>query len=353
MSKMLKTQTLQNNKYPTKVYGYTSDPKDTRDFLNLEILNITLRLSDKCNFSCKYCSYYDNTKKHIKFETLKEILNTLMEVSTYPDIPPYKKINWYIHGGEPTVYPHFVEAMLHILNSNKIENEIEVQTNSSFKNLNKFKPFIGKNIKFVCSYQNHQNNPEQFKKFCSFLLENNLFAGTDLILENFGTENEQENIIEIYDWLIEQKYKYNLPFNVQTNTVDGISLDTLPNIYKERFSNKKHSELIKVEYNDGSEDIHDYDTFTSTGKNTFKLMKCNVGLQSIIVDTTEPEIKLYKCFSDILYDKQKPYLKLKPEEFNIQRIKNIFKQTICIHPKCICEIFIPKSSMKNKVKQCI
>ena len=45
-----------------KVYGYTTDPKDPRDFLNTSILNITLRLSDKCNFSCKYCNYYDNSK---------------------------------------------------------------------------------------------------------------------------------------------------------------------------------------------------------------------------------------------------------------------------------------------------
>lgn len=326
-----------------KVYGYTDHPDDTRDFLNLEILNITLRLSDKCNFSCKYCNYYDNSKKHIPLEDLKKIIDELHKVH-------YKKINWYIHGGEPTVYPNFIEAMLYILDSKEIENDIEVQTNSSYKNLDKFKPLIGKNIKFVCSYQNHQNNPEQFKRFCSFMLENGLFAGTDLILENFGTENEQENIIDIYDWLIEQKYKYNLPFNVQTNTVDGISLDTLPEIYKERFSNKKHSELIKVEYMNGTEEIFDYDTFTSTGKNTFKLMKCNVGLQSIIIDTTESEIKLYKCFSDILYDKKKPFLKLKPEEFNIQRIQSIFRQTICIHPKCICEIFVPKFSRKNKEK---
>ena len=326
-----------------KVYGYTDHPDDTRDFLNLEILNITLRLSDKCNFSCEYCNYYDNSKKHIPLEDLKKIIDELHKVH-------YKKINWYIHGGEPTVYPNFIEAMLYILDSKEIENDIEVQTNSSYKNLDKFKPLIGKNIKFVCSYQNHQNNPEQFKRFCSFMLENGLFAGTDLILENFGTENEQENIIDIYDWLIEQKYKYNLPFNVQTNTVDGVSLDTLPEIYKERFSNKNHSELIKIEYMDGTEEIHDYDTFTSTGKNTFKLMKCNVGLQSIIIDTTESEIKLYKCFSDILYDKKKPFLKLKPEEFNIQRIKSIFRQTVCIHPKCICEIFIPKFDRKNKEK---
>ena len=258
-----------------KVYGYTTDPKDTRDFLNTSILNITLRLSDKCNFSCEYCSYYDNSKKHIPFEDLKLIIQELHKIKKFN---AYKKINWYIHGGEPTVYPKFVEAMLYILDSKEIENEIEVQTNSSYKNLDKFQPLIGKNIKFVCSYQNHQNNPKQFKRFCSYMLENNLFAGTDIILENFGTPNEQENIIEIYDWLIEQKYKYNLPFNVQTNTVDGVSLEGLPESYRKKFSNKEHKELIKVEYQNGSEEIFDYDTFISNGKNSFKLMKCNVGL---------------------------------------------------------------------------
>ena len=328
-----------------KVYGYTTDPKDTRDFLNTSILNITLRLSDKCNFSCEYCSYYDNSKKHIPFEDLKLIIQELHKIKKFN---AYKKINWYIHGGEPTVYPKFVEAMLYILDSKEIENDIEVQTNSSYKNLDKFQPLIGKNIKFVCSYQNHQNNPKQFKRFCSYMLENNLFAGTDIILENFGTPNEQENIIEIYDWLIEQKYKYNLPFNVQTNTVDGVSLEGLPESYRKKFSNKEHKELIKVEYQNGSEEIFDYDTFISNGKNSFKLMKCNVGLQSIIIDTTTPIIKVYKCFSDILYNKNKPHLSLEIKDFTYNKLEKILKPTLCIHPKCICELFVPKFNLKIK-----
>mgnify|MGYP003602184143 FL=1 len=77
-------------------------------------------------------------------------------------------------------------------------------------------------------------------------------------------------------------------------------------------------------------------------------MKCNVGLQSIIIDTTTPIIKVYKCFSDILYNKNKPHLSLEIKDFTYNKLEKILKPTLCIHPKCICELFVPKFNLKIK-----
>lgn len=328
-----------------KVYGYINDPIDTRDFLNKRVLSITLRLSDRCNFSCNYCTYYDNSKKSIEFDKLKIVLEDI--IKNISGTNKYDSINWYIHGGEPTVYPKFIEAMLYISSTQQEYNlkyDIEIQTNSSFKKLEKFAPLIGKNIKFVCSYQHHQNTPEQFKSFCTFMLKNKMFAGVDLILEN----KDPDKIIEIYYWLEAQKEIYNISYNIQTNTVDGVSFDKIDPKYQ-IFKNKKISEQILVEYQNGKKEIFDYDVFSTNGMNNFKLMKCQVGRQSIIMDVTYSDtVKFYKCFSDILYTKNKPFLELPLDKFNgIHLIKHL-KPTLCIHPKCICEIFIPKYDRKLK-----
>lgn len=340
----------------TKVQGLPSNLYDTRDFANPRILNLTLRLSNNCNFNCHYCSYYDNSFKPISIENLEKFLAKLIQM--VKETNKYDKINWYIHGGEPTIYPDFIQAMLTIhdfQNYYNLDYEIEVQTNASYKKLEKLLPLKYINISFICSYQNHQNTPSQYKKFVSFVLEHNMMAGTDLILENFGTINEVENIKDIFSWLNTKRKEYNHFFNIQTNTVDGVSLNSINPKYKEFALNKKFSELLEITYEDGTAEAVDYDTFTSEGKNKFKLFKCNVGQNNLIIDTTiRDNIKIYKCFSDILYQKNKPDYKFEFKttslDKDIQNIKKLLKPVICIHPKCICEIQIPKSRrVKNDI----
>ena len=62
-----------------KVQGISLDERDTRDFLNERILNVTLRLSNNCNFTCEYCSYYDNKVKPIPVKELISFLYKFIE----------------------------------------------------------------------------------------------------------------------------------------------------------------------------------------------------------------------------------------------------------------------------------
>ena len=338
-----------------KVQGISLDERDTRDFLNERILNVTLRLSNNCNFTCKYCSYYDNKVKPIPVKELISFLYKFIESISFSG--KYDKINWYIHGGEPTIYPRFLETMLHIGACHDLFNldyEIEVQTNSSYKKYEHFAVLRNVKISFICSYQNHQNTKDQFLNFVSFMAEHNMLAGIDLILENFGTENEFENIEYIFNELRQLRETNNHYFNIQTNTIDGVSLDSIDSRYKTFALNKEYSELLEIEYTDGTKEIEDFDTFTSEGRNKFKLFKCNVGQNSLIIDTTDDlTIKVYKCFSDILYQKNKPDIKFIFNEeslaLDIGNIKKLLKPTICIHPKCICELQIPKQKLPKRI----
>ena len=69
------------------------------------------------------------------------------------------------------------------------------------KKLKKFKEIQNRNISFLCSYQNHQNNLTDFKLFIENLLNLNLLSGVDIMLENFNTPHEFINIKNLSDWL--------------------------------------------------------------------------------------------------------------------------------------------------------
>lgn len=353
------------------VTGTTNNPNDPRDFQNTRILNITLRLSNNCNFTCKYCGYYDNKIKPINKNQLESFIGKfILEIK---DSQNYDKINWYIHGGEPTIYPGFIDMMIFIGNIHKyltFDYEIEVQTNSSYKKLEDFKKFVDTNTKisFICSFQNHQNTIDQYRNFVRSMFKYNMMAGADIILENFGTEKEFENIEHIIQWLKDRKVEYrhlNPYFNIQTNTVDGISLDKINPKYKKIATNKEFSELVEITYKNGSKEVVDYDTFTSEGRNKFKLFKCNVGQNNLIIDVSDhKEVKVYKCFSDILYQKNKPDVRFQTEDLSLnsnltdnqpiyghlEKIIKLLKPTLCIHPKCICEIQIPKKKSYARTK---
>ena len=73
------------------------------------ILSVTLRLTKKCNFSCNYCMEYDNNFENISYELLKDFLINFIKL--IKETSHYDKIFWYIHGGEPTMYPNFFNLL--------------------------------------------------------------------------------------------------------------------------------------------------------------------------------------------------------------------------------------------------
>lgn len=323
------------------VSGLPTNEFDIRDFKNEKepVMEVTLRLSNNCNFQCEYCSYYDNSHKPNSIEFMKEIINQI--IKTYMN---YTKIVYYFHGGEPTIYPHFiklVEYIDHIHKSLNFSYKIEVQTNSTKIKDNFFKSLIGKNIYFVCSYQQHQNNIKTFKTFINYCIEYDMISGVDLILEEFETTDYIE-IINLYNWLVKLKIETNGRYSIQTNTVDG--KDT-PKEYYEIMDADEDKESLLITYNDSSTEKVNLDKFVSEQRNNFLFFNCNIGLNSIIIDTTiNNEVSVYKCFSDILYNKNKPSIKLIDSDIKnlSEKLLKLLKPCKCLYKKCICEIQVPK-----------
>lgn len=313
------------------------------------ILSVTLRLTKKCNFSCNYCMEYDNNFENISYELLKDFLINFIKL--IKETSHYDKIFWYIHGGEPTMYPNFFNLLIDLdayQNKYNLDYKIEIQTNGSYKKLKKFKEIQNRNISFLCSYQNHQNNLTDFKLFIENLLNLNLLSGVDIMLENFNTPHEFINIKNLSDWLKLKRLKLSKDFSIQYNTIDGISTKKLPIEYK--IFNNNFNENYEITFEENKIKIFNRLEVIDNQFNKFKMFKCEVGKNNLIFDIFKNYIDIYKCFSENVYNRNKPSYKLNLESnienFNIDLL-NLLKPTICNFNKCLCELHIPKKRIKK------
>jgi MoaA/NifB/PqqE/SkfB family radical SAM enzyme len=65
-------------------------------------LQCSLYLTDRCNLDCSYCTEYDNSKPHPKFEDLKVWIRKIRELGT---------MRIALVGGEPLLHPDVVEIV--------------------------------------------------------------------------------------------------------------------------------------------------------------------------------------------------------------------------------------------------
>lgn len=151
-------------------------PEEQRDE---EEFQVVIRPSTICNFSCSYCGYHGKETGGMEVDILTRICANLG--AWYKFDSGYKKIKFYLHGGEPTSYKHF-ETLIEALGS--FENHtIIVQTNGML--LSGLAPKAKKiftlikekniNIKFNVSFQWHQwntkNDPEMSMNHFEHLLQ--------------------------------------------------------------------------------------------------------------------------------------------------------------------------------------
>ena len=92
-------------------------------------ISIKIRLTNRCNFKCHYCTYRNNSEEFLKWDHLEKILNFIDSLNK-----DYFYI--YLHGGEPTIHPdfiRFIQAINNILTKKKINYFIYFDTNFTMK----------------------------------------------------------------------------------------------------------------------------------------------------------------------------------------------------------------------------
>lgn len=290
---------------------------------NEKEITVTLRLTNNCNFKCKYCTYHNNSIKHnyMVFDVLEKLKDYLKN---------YEKITFYFHGGEPTIYPKFYELIEFINKTFKDFNiTIDIQTNASMK-IEKFKPY--KNVRYICSYQAHQNTKEQFLSFCDICFKNNMLNGIDIILE----PDFEKQVREVYFESI-KRYGFN---KVESNFIDDVYNEKFKDIYKKSSENILFNKSSKNILFNKSSEMYLNEVIVKK-LNNFKLWTCNAGKNNIIIDTSDEFITFYKCFS---------YQKINKYELRIKNLddltplffKKLLNKTICQVNNCMCEINLKK-----------
>lgn len=90
-------------------------------------MQISLRITEKCNIACEYCLWREGT-----VYPTEDILKSIDKLYEFFVDSGKKRILWYFHGGEPTTHSDLLQILDHIrqrANENNIIVYIEFQTN--------------------------------------------------------------------------------------------------------------------------------------------------------------------------------------------------------------------------------
>lgn len=287
-------------------------------------LEIVIRLSERCNYSCTYCNSHNNTEQFHDYTYIIDYLDRIL--SECSD----RKIVLYFHGGEPTIVPKFKEILFFIYEKYK-NVHMDIQTNTS-QSLNWFKQLIPikDNIQFLASYQHHQNKDhEKYIEKLEFLLDNGMLGESSFMLEQTNTSEiievikKLQNNDKLCDFI---DYNYvNHEYNPAYKEVEDYMLDM----------SRRSVQIVDVEYNDGSEELLPINEITNQ-QNNFNLYKCTAGHNRIIVDINGD---VFYCVSHKAKG-SKPVCNIYKEN----KIKEIIskKYIYCTYGVCSCELWLEK-----------
>ena len=106
---------------------------------NNRLLTMEIEPSMKCNYSCRYCyaSHNSTEEPTLSYEEIIKIINSSKELGV-------RKI--IILGGEPTIYPHFLEIIDYI---NNVGLQTEIFTNGSMITPELSRTLYEKNVRVV------------------------------------------------------------------------------------------------------------------------------------------------------------------------------------------------------------
>ncbi|MFA5856476.1 MAG: radical SAM protein [Candidatus Pacearchaeota archaeon] len=292
----------------------------------IEGLNINWQIDYFCNYECPYCPILipdkKNNKQKINPEKIHEFFKNI------------HNSNIVISGGEPFLFPKFVEICKSITNNN---NKISIITNLSSDEIFDF----ANNI-----------NPESIS-----------YIRASLHLTELKKYNSKKEFIERYNYLVKKGFHVEVPivmwppifkniYKIYNEFVNkGIYLIPMSffgeykgKTYPEAYTRKEH-ELIKKLFENT---VHNFKIKTnnyteiSNKKISFKGKHCSAGLIYIVI---LPNGNIRRCFSENII------------LGNIESSKELelFKEKkICISKYCLCPgegySFCLNDSEREKIK---
>lgn len=287
-------------------------------------VSLKIRLTNKCNYSCPYCFYKDNSSGFLDLNTVYEFIILLCEKFDYFYI--------YFHGGEPTLHPDFTQFLNRLNNlfdSRKIDFFIYFDTNFT-----KSPGYWGKFYNFTDPSRTKVNctlHPNQCKDVISFIDKFESLSG----LKQFNIMVEHDTFDEcraIFE-------KLNPEWNVVPKPIFYEGNEFKYSEVQKRFfyDNDKTRQFYYVD-NEG-EHIFSLNEIELENLNNFSMMRCEYGNKNVVIDVNGD---MYYCVAhQLTYGK--PFMNLLkdgPYEY-----LNFYKPNICIFNKCsACDLRILKGT---------
>jgi MoaA/NifB/PqqE/SkfB family radical SAM enzyme len=282
-------------------------------------INIVWRLLRLCNYNCWYCYEYDNKRKILPYNDALKIVEFLSKIDK-------KFIRLNITGGEPTLYPRFLDliAMIIAFISSDSKLRLTLWTNLS-ANVQLYKEFYS----FCCRFSNVE--PVIVPGFHKGFTDIEDFKNKWDALRNFGIDKMVFTVFE--DECFEDIEKVrDYPYIVRAvkgkeEVMDNKDIDFGFFHY--------YVEPVSVFY-DG-----EYVYSDTLETKEFPNYVCKAYEYNLYIDD---DAKAYACPRSIRHVKTKSYNLLDEKETEMLLRRDAI---VCPLPDCVCEWFIPKFSMRG------
>lgn len=287
-------------------------------------LSVTFRVTEKCNHSCFYCGWHDNSVPLLPKEEIMFMFSQIKKYSCK------EKYDLFLTGGEPTIYPDFIDLLndLDMLFDGKTWFSIQSNTNLSPRFYEQLvAQNYSKKLKISASYQNHQvQDKEKWKQNIKTLNDNKCLANVDLLLE-------RQNVNEVKNMFYHLKEE-----GIETVLVPIDEDPTAKDDYQDLMDIQgTMGHVYEYKYDDGSTQyINDVDVKMQK-LNEYMFMKCDAGYQNIVL-SANGDVSICSTHYESM-TRKKINLYKDPESL----FKLTSKPQVCLWKTCQCEYWLKKT----------
>lgn len=259
-------------------------------------LVIEWKLHDKCNYDCVFCTPENKAGKigWFSLEKNKEIADAIHNLANGK---PY----WIqLTGGEPTLYPHFIELLQHIKQNGGMTRVI---SNGS-RTMRWWKELKEANVLDILFITFHSQQKASYTHIAEVLnLFHNeptitvgvitytksslayAFEGVEYLMENTGSWINM-NAMDLLDGYIDdtvvspEDYE---KIQFYTSKTGNLYAEKTPTNLSEHVLESGVSLLTQVTYSDGFTEVTDPTILMKTKKNRFEGWNCEVGMDTLLI----------------------------------------------------------------------
>lgn len=312
------------------------------DFTRFNESNMSINwvITRTCNYTCSYCTVYDNTAPFTPFHHLENAVKQIKSLNK-------EKYQISFTGGEPTVYPRFNDLLELILSTIGQNVSIVIVTNLSRANsfykkfIDRFQEF-NKNISFVTSFHFEFADKDSFIQKIKLLISNNFHVTVNLMAPPQYMRIVKELIGVLRD-IDSQRIIIN-PIAIRVgNSLDSRYTEEDLLWLKDNYIIRKKPIQVTFKTKNSKTLLENY---TASEMNTLRMtdfegMLCEAGINNFSIDV-DGKVNKAVCF------------RRKDSDFNIYRDNNLKEHLpktpiACPFSRCNCTADIPIPKYKPSI----